>query len=91
MVLHKTKDSRHELRNLGGDSLREFAIGITSFRFVLYNVIPGRSISVVRPFRVVHEAKASHYINLAQNDRQMSSNNIQLLKFKQTQISRQKP
>ena len=49
------------------------------------------SIFVVRPFSVVRrEAKASHYIPSGQNDWQISSNSIQLLKFKQNQIYRQK-
>jgi len=52
----------------GEYSLRDFAIGITSFRFyLLSNVI------------LLSEWQVD------------SLNNIQLLKFKQTQISRQKP
>jgi len=33
MVLHEAEASHYKIRHLGGDSLREFAIGITSFLF----------------------------------------------------------
>jgi len=34
MVLHEAKASHYRLALLGGDSLRDFAIGITSFPFI---------------------------------------------------------
>jgi len=70
MILHETKASHYKLRHLGGDPLREFAIGITSFRFVLYNVIPGSSVTSA-PLRMTGK---------------FPQTNIQLLKFKSTQI-----
>ncbi len=82
MILHEAEASHYKLRHLGGDPRREFAIGITSFRFVLYNVI----LRTLVTSAYSHEAKASHYIILLRMTGKFPQTNIQLLKFKSTQI-----
>jgi hypothetical protein len=42
-VVHEAEASHYRLALLGGDSLRESAIGITSFLISLSNVIPMES------------------------------------------------
>ena len=39
MVLHEAKASHYRLALLEGDSLWDFAIGITSFLYLLINII----------------------------------------------------